>query len=432
MTVERDRGPHPTLRIKGTKSRSLLGKKIVLGITGSIAAVKTVEIARELIRHGADVYAVMSEAAKEIVHPYTLHYATGHEVITKLMGNIEHVEFLGMEGSADLFLIAPCTANTLSKIANGISDTPVTTFATTALGSRIPIMIVPAMHETMYESPILMENIEKLKRIGVKIIGPKFEEGKAKIAEVEDIVLNVEHALSVKKLSGRRILITSGPTVERIDPIRVITSRSSGKTGVELAKEAYKQGADVTIIHNRELSLFGIKEIRIETAEEMLEACMRELREGYDVFICAAAVSDFTVEPSEKKLNSDRDVYLHLKPSVKLIEKVREEFKDIFIVGFKAETNVSKDELIRRAREKMHRYNIEMMVANDVGRGGMGTDDNEVYIIRGEKIKHVKGLKKIIAEEIIDELVEELKARNEMRKRNDNKHRDKRGNKEGD
>ena len=176
---------HPTLRIKATKGKSLLGKKIVLGVTGSIAAVRTVEIARELVRYGADVYAVMSEAATEIIHPYALHYATGHEVITKLMGNIEHVEFLGMEGTADLFLIAPCTANTLGKIACAIDDTPVTTFATTAFGSGIPIMVVPAMHETMYNHPILQEHIRKLEKLGVLVVGPKFEEKKAKIAEIE-------------------------------------------------------------------------------------------------------------------------------------------------------------------------------------------------------------------------------------------------------
>ncbi|MHC1635603.1 MAG: bifunctional phosphopantothenoylcysteine decarboxylase/phosphopantothenate--cysteine ligase CoaBC [Candidatus Methanospirareceae archaeon] len=405
-----ERGPHPTLRIKGTKSHTLSGKKIVLGVCGSIAAVKVVELARELIRYGADVFGVMSEAAMEIIHPYTLHYATGHEVVTKLMGNIEHVEFLGMEGSADLFIVAPCTANTLNKIACGISDTTVTTFAATAFGSGIPIMIVPAMHETMYESPVLKENIEKLKRLGVTIVGPKFEEGKAKIADIEDIVLSVEHVLSPKKLRGKRVLITSGPTMEPIDPIRVITNRSSGKTGIELAKEAYRQGAEVTIVHSKRLNLIGINEIRVETAKQMKEACLKELEKGYDAFISAAAISDFTVEPSNTKIESGRDLYLHLIPTEKLIDVVRKEYPDLIIVGFKAETNVTEEELIKRAIERMEKSELDMMVANDVGKGGMGTDDNEVYIIRdGEKgriIKHVKGVKKIIAEEVIGELAE--------------------------
>ena len=409
--AETERGPHPTLRIKGTKSHALSGKRIVLGVTGSIAAVKTVELARELIRHGADVYGVMSESATEIIHPYTLHYATGHDVITKLMGNIEHVEFLGMEGSADLFIIAPCTANTLNKIAGGVSDTPVTAFATTAFGSGIPIIVVPAMHETMYKNPILIANRDKLRKLGVTILGPRFEEGLAKIVSTEDIILAVERVLSPKKLAGKRILITGGPTIEPIDPIRILTNRSSGRTGIELAKEAYKQGAEVTLVHSKELNLGGIKEVKVGTAREMIDTGVTELREGkekeegYDVLISSAAISDFTADSSETKISSGEDFYLHLVPTGKLIDEVKREFPELVIVGFKAETNVSEEELIRKAREKMETHNIEMVVANDVGNGGIGTEENEVYIIRkGQKVKHVKGVKSLVAEEIMDEL----------------------------
>jgi len=405
--AERERGPHPTLRIKGTKSHSLWGKKIVLGVTGSIAAVKTVELARELIRHGADVYGVMSEAATEIIHSYTLHYATGHEVITKLMGNIEHVEFLGMEGTADLFIIAPCTANTLNKVATGVSDTPVTAFATTAFGSGIPVIIVPAMHESIYKSPVLIENLEKLRRLGVIVLGPRIEEGLAKIAELEEIILTVEHILSPKRLEGKRILITSGPTLEPIDPIRILTNRSSGRTGLELAKTAYRQGAEVTLVHSKELNVTGIKEVKVETAREMVDACLNELRKGYDALISAAAISDFTVDPSDVKLSSVGELHLLLRPTKKLIAEVRKEFPELVIVGFKAETNVSKNELLRRAREKMVTYNLQMVVANDVGKGGIGRPENEVYILRKgtQEIKHVNGPKTIIAEEIMNELI---------------------------
>jgi phosphopantothenoylcysteine decarboxylase/phosphopantothenate--cysteine ligase len=408
--AERERGPHPTLRITGTKSHSLLGKKVVLGVTGSIAAVRTVEIARELIRHGADVYGVMSEAATAIIHPYTLHYATGHNVITKLMGDIEHVEFLGMEGSADLFLIAPCTANTLNKIATGVSDSPVTVFASTAFGSGIPIIVVPAMHESIYKSPVLIENLKKLQRLGVIVVGPRIEEGLAKIVWVEDILITVELVLSPKKLAGKRILITSGPTIEPIDPIRIITNRSSGRTGIALAKEAYKQGADVTLVHSNELNMWGIRELKVETAHEMIESCLNELRKGYDVLISAAAISDFTIDPSEVKISSAGDLHLHLTPTKKLIEEVRKEFPELFIVGFKAETNVSTEELIKRAREKMDTYNLEMVVANDVGKGGIGAEENDVYIMSEgvNDIIRAKGTKKLIAEKIVEELIKAI------------------------
>jgi len=406
-----DRGPHPTLRIKGEKSHSLLGKKIVLGVTGSIAAVRTVELARELIRHGADVYGVMSEAATEIIHPYTLHYATGHEVITRLMGKIEHVEFLGMQGSADLYVIAPCTANTLNKIATGVSDTTVTAFATTAFGSGIPIIVVPAMHETIYRSPVLIENIKKLKQLGVTVIEPKIEEGLAKIASTEEIILVVERALSAGKLAGKRVLITGGPTIEPVDSIRVLTNRSSGRTGIELAREAYRQGADVTLVHSKELNLRMIREIRVETAEEMIDACINELRKAnggkeYDALISAAAISDFSPELHDGKLPSGAELHLTLVPTRKLIEEVRREFPELVIVGFKAEVKVSDEELIEKARAKMEKYNLAMVVANDLANGGMGTAENEVYILRRGKdeVKYMSGAKAMIAVEIINEL----------------------------
>jgi phosphopantothenoylcysteine decarboxylase/phosphopantothenate--cysteine ligase len=406
--AERERGPHPTLRIKGTKSRSLWSKKIVLGVTGSVAAVRAFELARDLIRHGADVYGVMSKAATEIIHPYTLHYATGHEVVTKLMGDIEHVEFLGMEGSADLFIVAPCTANTLNKIATGISDTPVTVFATTAFGSGIPILIVPAMHESMYQSPIIIENLAKVRKLGVTVLGPKLQEGLAKLVSSDEIILTVEHLLAPKKLAGKRVLVTGGPTAEPIDPVRVLTNRSSGRTGIELAKEAYKQGAEVTLVHSKELRIMGIRELRVETAREMIETCMQELRTGYDALISSAAISDFTVEPSATKISSTGDLLLHLTPTPKLLEEARMEFPKLLIVGFKAETNVTVEELIRRAREKMDHYELDLVVANDIGKGGIGTLENDVYLLRRgtDEVKRITGMKRIIAEEIVNELTE--------------------------
>jgi len=158
--------------IKGQKSASLSGKTIVLAVTGSIGAVRVIELARELIRNGADVYGVMSEAAQHIIHKDALHYATGHEVITDLAGEVEHVKFCGAEGCADLLLIAPATANTIGKMAVGVDDTSVTTFATTAIGSGIPVIVVPAMHNSMYEHPAVMENIAKLKSWDISFVGP--------------------------------------------------------------------------------------------------------------------------------------------------------------------------------------------------------------------------------------------------------------------
>ncbi len=384
-------------------SSSLEGKTIVLGITGSIAAVRCVELARELRRRGASVHAVMTQAAQKILHPEAMRYATGNPVITEITGDVEHVEFCGIGGKASLLLIAPCTANTIGKIAHGIDDTPVTTFATTAFGSGIPIMIVPAMHESMYDHPIVIENTGKLTELGVEFVNPVLEEGAAKIAGKEEIVLRVERALRKKSLSSKRILITGGATAEAIDPIRILTNRASGKTGVELALEAFRRGADVTLVHRGCIGFQGICEFNVESAKEMTDTVIEELGKGYDLLISAAAISDFTVKPSKTKIKSDKGVTLTLKPAPKLIKEVRLKYPGLKIIGFKAETGVTEDELIMRARKSMEASALSMVVANDVSRGGMGTDTNDVYLI-DDTVKRVSGTKHEIAVEIMDKV----------------------------
>ena len=384
-------------------SKSLDGKIIVLGITGSIAAVRCVELARELRRQGADVHAIMTDAARKIIHPESMLYATCNPVITEITGNVEHVEFCGIGGKASLLLIAPCTANTIGKIAHGIDDTPVTTFATTAFGSGIPIMIVPAMHESMYDHPIVIENIGKLTDLGVEFINPVTEEGAAKIAGKEEIVLRVEKAVGKKTLSGKRIIITGGATAEAIDPIRILTNRASGKTGIELALEAFRRGADVTLVHRGCMGIQGICEFFAESAKDMTDTVIGELGKGYDMLISAAAISDFTITPSKDKIKSGKEVKLMLTPAPKLIREVRGKFPELKIIGFKAETGVTEEELIKRARESMESSDLCMVVANDVSSGGMGTDDNNVHLIDGS-IKPISGTKRQIAIEIMDKV----------------------------
>jgi phosphopantothenoylcysteine decarboxylase/phosphopantothenate--cysteine ligase len=389
-------------------SKSLDGKIIVLGITGSIAAVRCVELARELRRQGADVHAVMTEAARRIIHPEAMRYATGNPVITEITGDVEHVNFCGIEGRASLLLIAPCTANTIGKIAHGIDDTSVTTFVTTAFGSGIPIVIVPAMHGSMYNHPIVIENMGKLAGLGVEFVNPATEEGTAKIAGNEEIVLRVERAVGKKTLSGKRIIITGGATAEAIDPIRILTNRASGKTGVELALEAFRRGADVTLVHRGCMGIQGICEFYGESAGDMTDTVIEELGKGYDMLISAAAISDFTVSQSKDKIKSAKEMTLLLKPAPKLIRVARRKYPGLKIIGFKAETGVTEDELIRRARESIDSSDLSMVVANDVSSGGMGTEENNVYLIDGS-VKPVSGTKRHIAIEIMDKVEDILK-----------------------
>ena len=199
-------GEHTSKSITGSKSKELMGKRIILCVTGSVAAIRSPDIARELMRLGADVYVVMTKMAEHIVHPDMFEWSTGNPVVTELTGKIEHVQYGGEhEKHADLILVAPSTANTIGKAAAGIDDTPVTTLLTTAIGAGIPVIIAPAMHASMYRHPIVNENIEKLRRIGVEVLMPRFEEGKAKIPDTPEIVEAVR-----RRLAFRRIWLVGG------------------------------------------------------------------------------------------------------------------------------------------------------------------------------------------------------------------------------
>jgi phosphopantothenoylcysteine decarboxylase / phosphopantothenate---cysteine ligase len=299
----------------------LKGKCIVLGVTGSIAATEVVRLSHELRREGAIVQGVMSPAACGIISPDSLTYATGRETITRCTGMVEHVEYCGEGGKADLFLVAPCTANTIGKVACGIDDTPVTTFATTAIGRGIPVVIAPAMHESMYRHPAVIENLDRIRRWKIDIIPPRIEEGRAKIAGTEEIVLHVKRALGGKALEGKKVLITSGACREPVDDVRVLTTRSTGRMGRELALEAFRLGADVTVVHQDRFPC--VTNITISTADEMREAVLKECALGtVDYYLSAAAISDFAPEQAEGKIASGKPVTLQLNPLPKLLPQV--------------------------------------------------------------------------------------------------------------
>ncbi|MBP1912739.1 phosphopantothenoylcysteine decarboxylase/phosphopantothenate--cysteine ligase [Thermococcus stetteri] len=401
---------HHVKLIYATKSRKLVGKKIVLAIPGSIAAVECVKLARELIRHGAEVHAVMSENAQKIIHPYAMEFATGNPVVTEITGFIEHVELAGEhENKADLILVCPATANTISKIACGIDDTPVTTVVTTAF-SHTPIMIAPAMHSTMYDHPIVKENIEKLKKLGVEFIEPRFEEGKAKVASIDEIVYRVIRKLHPKSLKGKRVLVTAGATREYIDPIRYITNASSGKMGVAIAEEAEFRGAEVTLIRTKgSVPSFVENQIEVETVEEMLEAIEGELgSKKYDVVVLAAAVSDFRVKNrADVKIKSGQPLVLELEPTPKVIDRVKELQPGVFLVGFKAETGLSEEELITAARKQIERAGSDLVVANTLK--AFGSEENEVILVGRDFTKKLPRMsKRELAERLWNEIEKRL------------------------
>lgn len=389
-------GIHPSKDIIGSEGRELKDKRIVLCITGSVAAYRGIDLARLLMRHGADVHAVMTEStALTLLNPEMMKWATGNDVVTTLTGDLEHI-MLANYGMSDLVIVYPCTANTIGKVAAGIDDTPVTTILSVALGSKIPIIVAHAMHEAMYDNVFLQQNISKL-REHVAFIEPKMEGGKAKLADPEQVL---DVAISIVSdralLSGKSVLVTAGSTVEYIDPIRVTTNLSSGKMGLAIAREAQRMGASVTLVygHGTQGAVIG-KAMHVSTSEEMYKVLVSELSsKKHDIAIMAAAVADFKpARKSNKKIDTKTGkVELSLIGTRKIIDEVKKKSKDIFLVAFKADHDVSDSVLIEKAYKKMQESDADIIVANDIGRKGSeaGSDKNEVFIIdKNKKILHL-------------------------------------------
>jgi phosphopantothenoylcysteine decarboxylase/phosphopantothenate--cysteine ligase len=382
------------------------GTNVALGVTGSIAAVKTVELAHELRRQGASVRAVTTDAARGIIHPWALEFATGHPPVTEITGAVEHVELCGREGWADVLLVAPATANT---VAATVDDTPVTTCATTALGAGVPVVVAPAMHEPMYDHPGVLDAIDRLEGWGVRFVSPRVEEGKAKVASADDIVTAVARETTPAPLAGRRVVVTAGPTSETIDPVRVITNRASGRTGRAVARACHVRGADVTLVHGvlGPTSVGGgyADTVTVESAAEMREAVLSAVADA-DALVSAAAIADFTPEPADEKIRSGETLELTLRPTPKLVDAVRDAHPDLPVVGFKVETAGDDDDLIAAARRLRNRADLAFVVANDAS--VMGEARTRALLVRGSSVRTVDGSKATLGARIADELAADI------------------------
>ena len=391
---------HVSKEIIGIHSNILKGKKIVLCITASVAAYKAIDLSRMLMRNGAEVYPVMSKSTKSrLLTEEIMNWATGNKTVSELTSDLEHIA-LANYGKSDIVVVYPCTANTLGKFANGIEDNPVTTVLSVAFGSRIPIVIAPAMHEAMYENIIISENIKKLKLLGVSILEPSITEDKAKVISAEKLVQFVIDKIGIKKgkmTSGINVLVTAGSTVEYIDSVRILTNLSSGKMGLNIAQQCLDKCFNVTFVYGH--GSLNIPDdprmniIRIKTTEEMLKVVKeRILNEKQHIVFHAAAVADFSISHSSKKRPNKMDTRngtktIKLVPTTKIVDKIKQFDNKIFLVAFKAEYGISKELLVKRALDKLNECNGDLIVANDVSRKGcdFGSDTNEVYIIDKEK-----------------------------------------------
>lgn len=387
----------------------------MLGVSGSIAAIESPRIARELIRHGAEVIPVMSQDALGIVTAEAMRFATGHPPIVQLSGDVEHVTLLGPgEGQADLLLIAPATANTISKIAHGIDDTAVTSCASVALGGGVPILLAPAMHAHMGQNPALRENLARLGSWGVGVIGPTAAEGEEKIAGPEEIAAAVLNRLARGPLRGRRVVVIGGSSREPIDAVRSVANVSSGETAVALATQAYYRGAEVTMwLGHVQVPLPPFLPIRRWSGVSDLIAMVHDHRDELgrsDLTLVPAALSDYTLEPTSGKIasRSHPKLLLTLRRAPKVLPEIRRAApKPALLVGFKLEAGLSAEGLAGAARQLLEENDLDAVVANDRVVVGAGST---TVIVQGRRVpRHwLAGTKSDVAGKLLDDLGREL------------------------
>ena len=386
---------------------------LVLGVTGGIACYKAVELVRLLVKDGFVVQVIMTRGAMEFVMPLTFQTLSGMPVATETFNLTQESEIghINLADSADLFVIAPATANVIGKIAAGIADDLLTTVL---MATKAPVLIAPAMNIHMYENPILQENVRKLRRLGYHFIEPAEGylacgyEGKGRLPEPEKILEEIRRLLKKKDLVGEKLLITAGPNREPLDPVRYLSNRSSGKMGYALARAAIRRGAEVALISGpTELEPpAGARLTSVTTAAEMRHAVLEEFS-GCTAVIMAAAVSDYRpVDFARKKIKRGKGpIELRLEPNPDILKEISARKNGKMLVGFAAETG----ELVANAAKKLKDKNLDMIVANDVSEAGAGfnVDTNVATILdRAGTVRSLPLMSKDeLAEQILDHLL---------------------------
>lgn len=393
----------------------LTGKTVVLGVTGSIAAYKMANLTSMLVKQHADVYVLMTKNATNFIHPITFETLTNHKTLVDTFDrnfnyNIEHVS---LAKKADIVLVAPASANVIGKIANGIADDMLTT---TVMACKCKKLIAPAMNTQMFENPIVQDNLKKLEHYGMTVIQPAVgllackDVGAGKLPSEEELMDYILQEIRFEKdLVGKKILITAGPTVESIDPVRFISNHSTGKMGYALARVAAERGADVTLISgpvNLQAPRF-VKLVPVVSAQDMFEAVKAHSAEA-DIIIKAAAVADYTPEvvADEKIKKSDGEAELKLKRTTDILKWLGENRvagKKQFLCGFSMET----EHMVENSRAKLEKKNLDMIVANNlkVPGAGFGVDTNVVTLITRSETKELPQMSK---EEVADGILDEI------------------------
>ncbi|GAA0091595.1 bifunctional phosphopantothenoylcysteine decarboxylase/phosphopantothenate--cysteine ligase CoaBC [Paraclostridium bifermentans] len=392
----------------------LKDKTVVIGVCGGIAVYKACDLVSKLKKTGVNVHVIMTKSATEFVAPLTFQTLSQNYVVEDMFESPKtwDVEHISLAKKADVFVLAPATANVIGKVANGIADDMLTT---TIMATKAKVLVAPAMNTNMYENPVVQRNIQTLKDLDYKFVEPESgrlacgDIGSGKLASVDTIFNSIIELLEIKKdLEGTSMIITAGPTVESIDPVRYITNRSTGKMGYSIAKKAIERGADVTLVSGptnivppQNLKKF----IQIESAEDMYNAVLENMDEN-QVIIKSAAVADYRPkEYSDNKIKkSDDDLSIRLDRTKDIALELGKIKNNKILVGFAAETN----DLLENAKNKIQKKNLDFIVANDLTQdgAGFGVDTNIVKIIDREGVvqEHPKMKKEEVADVILDKI----------------------------
>ena len=395
----------------------LKGKTVVLGVTGSIAAFKTANLASALKKLGADVHVIMTKNATNFINPITFETLTGNKCLVDTFDrdfefSVEHVS---LADKADVFMVAPCTANVIGKIAGGIADDMLTT---TIMACKAKKIISPAMNTNMFENPIVQDNIEKLKKYDYQVIDPATgylacgDTGKGKMPEPEVLLEYILKEIACEKdLEGKNVLITAGPTREAIDPVRFISNHSTGTMGYALAKNAMRRGANVALITgptNIEKPMF-VDVVEVTSADEMFDAVDKVFDEQ-DIVIMSAAVADYKpkTQAKEKIKKSEKDVIIELEENKDILFEMSKRKKNQFLVGFAMET----ENMIENSRLKLEKKKLDLICANNLKTegAGFGTDTNVITLItKNDEEELPKASKDIVASQILDKVCDSCK-----------------------
>ena len=394
----------------------LQGKHIVLGVTGSIAAFKIASLASMLKKQKADVTVIMTQNAVNFINPITFESLTGNKCLVDTFDrNFQHkVEHISLAKQTDVFLVAPASANVIAKAAHGIADDMLTT---TLLACRCPKIFAPAMNTRMYQNPIVQDNMKILERYGMEVVTPALgylacgDTGEGKMPEPEVLFESIVKALTPKDMSGVKVLVTAGPTREKIDPVRYITNHSSGKMGYAIARAAMLRGADVTLVTGKTdlMPPMGVNTVEIVSAADMAQA-VKERAKEQDIIIKAAAVADYRPKytSDEKMKKKDEDMCIELERTQDILGFLGAHKKEgQFLCGFSMET----ENMIENSRKKLEKKNLDLIVANNLKEqgAGFGTDTNIVTLLSKEDTIQLPIMsKEEVADRLLDYIVEEF------------------------